>query len=64
VEAVRLPDWKLTNDIEASVPSLSTDVPEPLPPNQPRAGEQERIQLVPYGYTILRMTQLPILAPQ
>jgi hypothetical protein len=61
VDAVRLPDWKFDRDPALLIPSKTEIVPEPPFPARPirSTGPKEKIRLVPYGYTILRMTELP-----
>lgn len=62
VEAVRVPEWKFPKPAEEMIPQLSTDIPEPLPPARISATEaRQKVQLVPYGCTLLRMTQLPVI---
>jgi hypothetical protein len=62
VEAVRVPEWKFDKDRALLIPNITQNVPEPPFPARPiRATEpKEKIRLVPYGCTILRMTQLPV----
>jgi DUF1680 family protein len=62
VEAVRVPEWKFDKDPALLIPNITQNVPEPPFPARPiRATEpKEKIRLVPYGCTILRMTQLPV----
>ncbi len=62
VEAVRVPEWKFDKDPALLIPSKTENVPEPPFPAQPIkvTGPREKIRLVPYGCTILRMTQLPV----
>ena len=62
VEAVRVPEWKFDKDPALLIPNITQNVPEPPFPARPiRATEpREKIRLVPYGCTILRMTQLPV----
>ena len=64
VDAYRLADWKFDKPIADVMPELSTDAPEPPVPPKPfkTEGKKETILLVPYGYTILRMTHLPVIA--
>lgn len=61
-EAVRVPNWKFNKDPAMLVPDRSENVPEPPFPAQPvtTSGPREKIRLVPYGCTILRMTNLPV----
>jgi hypothetical protein len=63
VEAVRVPQWKFPKPVEDMAPQLSTEIPEPPAPAATVrvAGPRQKVQLVPYGCTILRMTQLPLL---
>ena len=63
VEAVRLAEWKFQKSI-AELMKEGRDpanVLEPAPPPGPfrGTGPSEKIVLVPYGFTILRMTHLP-----
>jgi len=62
VEAVRVPEWKFSKDPSLLIPMRSSDIPEPPFPPRPiqAAGPRERIRLVPYGCTIIRMTYLPV----
>jgi DUF1680 family protein len=62
VEAVRVPEWKFDKDPALLIPSRTEIVPEPPFPSRPirATGPKEKIRLVPYGCTILRMTQLPV----
>ncbi|MFH1006926.1 MAG: beta-L-arabinofuranosidase domain-containing protein [Candidatus Latescibacterota bacterium] len=62
VEAVRVPEWQFSKDPALLIPSHATDIPEPPFPARPikATGPREKIQLVPYGCTILRMTHLPV----
>lgn len=63
VEAVRVPEWKFPKPVEDMAPQLSTEIPEPPAPAAivRVAGPRQKVQLVPYGCTILRMTQLPLI---
>lgn len=63
VKAARLPDWKFPDKIKSVIPKHSLDIPEPIIPKQPfkKIGREEKILLIPYGFTILRMTHLPII---
>jgi hypothetical protein len=65
VDAVRVSEWKFDKDPALLIPNLSQDIPEPPFPARPVivAGPRETIRLVPYGCTILRMTQLPVVGP-
>ena len=62
VDAVQVPEWKFDKDPALLIPNLTENVPEPLVPASPvkATGPRERVRLVPYGCTILRMTQLPV----
>jgi hypothetical protein len=62
VEAVRIPEWKFDEDPALLIPSRTEIVPEPPFPSRPirATGPKEKIRLVPYGCTILRMTHLPV----
>ncbi len=64
VPAVRLKDWKFKKSIQSLIPNKSTDIPEPPMPKPPfkKTGKPEKILLVPYGFTILRMTHLPVIS--
>ncbi len=62
VEAVRVPEWRFSKDPALLIPSRASDIPEPPFPARPlrATGPTEKIRLVPYGGTILRMTHLPV----
>jgi hypothetical protein len=62
VEAVRIPEWKFDKDPALLVPNSTADIAEPPFPARPISakGPKEKIRLVPYGCTILRMTQMPV----
>ena len=62
VDAVRVPEWKFDQDPALSIPSRTEVIPEPPCPARPirSTGPKEKIRLVPYGCTVLRMTQLPV----
>jgi hypothetical protein len=63
VDAFRVPDWKFEKPIEQLHPVESYDAPEPNVPLKPfqTVGPREKIVLVPFGCTILRMTNLPVI---
>jgi DUF1680 family protein len=65
VDAVRVPEWRFAQDPALLIPNLTENVPEPPFPSHPvkATGPREKVRLVPYGCTILRMTQLPVAAP-
>lgn len=62
VEAVRVLEWTFEKDPALLIPSVTQDIPEPPFPARPirATGPKEKIRLVPYGCTILRMTHLPV----
>jgi hypothetical protein len=61
VDAVRVPEWKFRKDPASLIPNLSQDIPEPPFPARPvkMTGPREKVRLVPYGCTILRMNTAP-----
>jgi hypothetical protein len=63
VSAIRLKDWKFKKTIPALIPSRSTDIPEPAAPKPPfkKIGKKEKILLIPFAFTHLRMTHLPMM---
>lgn len=62
VEAVQVPEWKFDKDPALLIPNQTEDIAEPPLLSRPirATGPQEKIRLVPYGCTILRMTHLPV----
>ena len=62
VDAARLPDWKFDREIAAAIPKFAHDIPEPPVPPQPwKRAADEKVLLVPYGFTLLRMAHLPVI---
>jgi hypothetical protein len=62
VDAVRVPEWKFDKDPALLIPNLTENAPEPPFPTPPvkATGPREKVRLVPYGCTILRITQIPV----